>query len=143
MPSFSSTFFPGCCLSFLFFLIVYFSLLCAPSSSRTLTKVNLSPWLIKYIFPDGTLPSLQQVFGAAEKVLVPEDMHQFGPDYAKTLEVGVCAHGARSIGWPVKHSATNLKYIKTVLCSWQPFHVNIYVLLFCFCSGVAANLVTS
>mmetsp|Transcript_12142 Transcript_12142/g.23990 ORF Transcript_12142/g.23990 Transcript_12142/m.23990 type:complete len:511 (-) Transcript_12142:203-1735(-) len=49
------------------------------------TRVNLSPWLIKYIFPDGTLPSPAQVFAAAEKVLVPEDMHQFGPDYADTL----------------------------------------------------------
>ena len=29
------------------------------------------------------------MFGAAEKVLVPEDMHQFGPDYAKTLQVYV------------------------------------------------------
>ena len=27
-----------------------------------------------------------QVFASCEKVLVPEDMHQFGPDYALTLE---------------------------------------------------------
>ena len=49
------------------------------------TRVNLSPWIVKYIFPDGHLPSLAQVFTAAEKSLVPEDVHQFGPDYAKTL----------------------------------------------------------
>jgi cyclopropane-fatty-acyl-phospholipid synthase len=43
------------------------------------------PWIDKYIFPGGTLPSVKQVGEAIEGKLVMEDWHSFGADYVKTL----------------------------------------------------------
>ena len=43
------------------------------------------PWINRYIFPNGELPSLHQLSGAAEKHFIIEDVHNFGPDYATTL----------------------------------------------------------
>lgn len=43
------------------------------------------PWLNKYIFPGGMLPSIQQVGDAIEGLFVMEDWHNFGADYDKTL----------------------------------------------------------
>ena len=42
-------------------------------------------WSSKYIFPNGMLPSLAQIFRATEKLLVTEDVHNFGSDYDLTL----------------------------------------------------------
>ena len=46
---------------------------------------SAEPWVNKYIFPNGELPSLQQIAIAAEKIFVIEDVHNFGADYDKTL----------------------------------------------------------
>lgn len=43
------------------------------------------PWLEKYIFPNGYIPSMQQITEAAEDRFVVEDWHNFGPDYDRTL----------------------------------------------------------
>lgn len=43
------------------------------------------PWIEKYIFPNGELPSIKQMAEAAETHFVMEDVHNFGPDYARTL----------------------------------------------------------
>jgi cyclopropane-fatty-acyl-phospholipid synthase len=43
------------------------------------------PWMSKYIFPKGVLPSLQQIAGASEGLFVQWDLHNFGPDYDTTL----------------------------------------------------------
>lgn len=43
------------------------------------------PWLQKYIFPNGMLPSIKQLAHAAEGLFVMEDLHNFGADYDKTL----------------------------------------------------------
>lgn len=43
------------------------------------------PWLSKYIFPHGMLPSISQVGRALEGLFVMEDWHNFGADYDKTL----------------------------------------------------------
>lgn len=48
--------------------------------------VNADPWLNKYIFPNGMLPSVKQIAKAYEKLFVMEDWHNFGPDYDKTLQ---------------------------------------------------------
>ena len=42
-------------------------------------------WSNKYIFPNGMLPSLVQIFQASEKLFVTEDVHNFGADYDLTL----------------------------------------------------------
>jgi cyclopropane-fatty-acyl-phospholipid synthase len=43
------------------------------------------PWIDKYIFPNGELPSVGQIGDAADKLFVIEDLHNFGADYDKTL----------------------------------------------------------
>jgi len=43
------------------------------------------PWMDKYIFPEGVLPSLKKIKKAAKRLFVIEDWHSFGPDYDKTL----------------------------------------------------------
>jgi cyclopropane-fatty-acyl-phospholipid synthase len=43
------------------------------------------PWMNKYIFPGGVLPSLTQIAKATERLLIIEDLENFGPDYDKTL----------------------------------------------------------
>ncbi len=46
---------------------------------------TLDPWFDRYIFPGGRLPSLRQITGAVEDAWVVEDVHNFGPDYDRTL----------------------------------------------------------
>jgi cyclopropane-fatty-acyl-phospholipid synthase len=43
------------------------------------------PWVDKYIFPNGMIPSIQQIGAAIEGVFVMEDWHNFGADYEATL----------------------------------------------------------
>lgn len=43
------------------------------------------PWIDKYIFPDGMLPSIKQIATASEDLFIMEDWHNFGADYDKTL----------------------------------------------------------
>jgi cyclopropane-fatty-acyl-phospholipid synthase len=43
------------------------------------------PWVSKYIFPHGVLPSIAQIGKAMEGKFVMEDWHNFGPYYDKTL----------------------------------------------------------
>ncbi len=42
-------------------------------------------WLSKYIFPGAMIPSIKQLAESVEKRFIIEDIHNFGPDYAKTL----------------------------------------------------------
>lgn len=51
------------------------------NKSRTLTD----PWINKYIFPDGILPSIKQIGISIENLFVMEDWHNFSADYDKTL----------------------------------------------------------
>ena len=43
------------------------------------------PWITKYIFPNGMLPSLCQIGDAFEGLFIMEDWHNFSADYDKTL----------------------------------------------------------
>ena len=43
------------------------------------------PWIGKYIFPNGMLPTLKQISKSIEGLFVMEDWHNFGADYDKTL----------------------------------------------------------
>jgi cyclopropane-fatty-acyl-phospholipid synthase len=49
------------------------------------TRLLPDPWMDKYIFPNGILPSAAQITGAVDKLFVLEDWHAFGPYYEKTL----------------------------------------------------------
>ncbi|AMX03020.1 cyclopropane fatty acyl phospholipid synthase [Microbulbifer thermotolerans] len=52
---------------------------------KNLRHSTTDPWIEKYIFPNGELPSAGQITDAADNLLVCEDMHNFGSDYEKTL----------------------------------------------------------
>jgi len=43
------------------------------------------PWIEKYIFPHGMLPSIKQISKSVEGLFVIEDIHNLGADYDKTL----------------------------------------------------------
>lgn len=43
------------------------------------------PWINKYIFPNGMLPSIKLLSKAMEGIFITEDLHNFGADYDKTL----------------------------------------------------------
>lgn len=49
------------------------------------TGLSVDPWINKYIFPNGCLPSIRQIASVSESRLVMEDWHNFGSDYDKTL----------------------------------------------------------
>jgi cyclopropane-fatty-acyl-phospholipid synthase len=49
------------------------------------TDINVDPWINKYIFPNGCLPSVAHIATASEPWFVIEDLHNFGPDYDRTL----------------------------------------------------------
>ncbi len=46
---------------------------------------SVDPWMNRYIFPNGMLPSIRQLGGAIEGIFVMEDWHNFSADYDKTL----------------------------------------------------------
>lgn len=50
-----------------------------------ISAVNTDPWIDRYIFPNGMLPSIKQIGDAIDGIFVMEDWHNFGPDYDKTL----------------------------------------------------------
>ncbi|MFT5260149.1 MAG: cyclopropane-fatty-acyl-phospholipid synthase [Saprospiraceae bacterium] len=49
------------------------------------SKVCADPFIDKYIFPGGTIPSMQQLSKAMQNYFVAEDVHNFGADYDTTL----------------------------------------------------------
>jgi cyclopropane fatty-acyl-phospholipid synthase-like methyltransferase len=53
--------------------------------ASNVTKQVTDPFFDRYIFPGGVLPSLSQISKAVEKKVIIEDVHNFGPDYEKTL----------------------------------------------------------
>jgi cyclopropane-fatty-acyl-phospholipid synthase len=52
---------------------------------RNTSATYADPWINKYIFPGGVLPSIKQLARASEGLFVMEDWHNFGADYDKTL----------------------------------------------------------
>lgn len=55
------------------------------------------PWIDKYIFPNGDLPSIGQIGDATDLLFVVEDLHNFGADYDKTL---MAWHANFEAAWP-------------------------------------------
>jgi cyclopropane-fatty-acyl-phospholipid synthase len=53
--------------------------------ASNLSKEVTDQFFDRYIFPGGVLPSLAQISRAVEKKVIIEDVHNFGPDYDKTL----------------------------------------------------------
>ncbi|MFH1175932.1 MAG: cyclopropane fatty acyl phospholipid synthase [Acidobacteriota bacterium] len=62
------------------------------------STTTANPWVTKYIFPNGMLPSITQLGAAMEGLFVVEDWHNFGPDYDRTL---IAWHRNFLAAWPV------------------------------------------
>ena len=60
-----------------------FFLLHTIGGNQSVTSTD--PWIDKYIFPNGMIPSIAQLVSAMEGIWVMEDWHNFGPDYDRTL----------------------------------------------------------
>ena len=52
-----------------------------------ISRVNCDPWINRYIFPNGVLPSIAQISKSVEGLFVIEDIHNLGLHYEKTLLV--------------------------------------------------------
>jgi cyclopropane-fatty-acyl-phospholipid synthase len=61
------------------------------------SRAGVDPWIAKYIFPNGELPSQVQISHAMEGRFVLEDWHNFGSDYDRTL---MAWHGNFTEQWP-------------------------------------------
>ncbi len=48
-------------------------------------SAGTDPWMDRYIFPNGELPSVGQIGDAVDNLFVVEDLHNFGADYDRTL----------------------------------------------------------
>ncbi len=55
------------------------------------------PWISKYIFPNGILPSIARIGRATEGLFVMEDWHNLGPHYDRTL---MCWNENFQQAWP-------------------------------------------
>ncbi|ATE58953.1 cyclopropane fatty acyl phospholipid synthase [Thauera sinica] len=60
-------------------------------------RTPTDPWIDRYIFPNGELPSLGQIADASEDGFVIEDVHNFGADYDRTL---MAWHARFEAAWP-------------------------------------------
>jgi cyclopropane-fatty-acyl-phospholipid synthase len=49
------------------------------------TTLKVDPWIDKYIFPNGKLPSVEEFGKVLNGRFIMEDWHNFGPDYDTTL----------------------------------------------------------
>jgi len=61
------------------------------------STIKADPWITKYIFPNGMLPSISQISKAAEGLFAIEDLHNLGPHYDKTL---MAWHNNFQNAWP-------------------------------------------
>jgi cyclopropane-fatty-acyl-phospholipid synthase len=50
-----------------------------------LPRTHIEPWFDKYIFPNAVLPTLARLATAMEGLFIPEDVHNIGEDYDRTL----------------------------------------------------------
>lgn len=68
---------------------------------------TVEPWINRYIFPNGMLPSVKQLGGAIEGLFVMEDWHSFGADYDKTL---MAWHANLENNWDKLNSTHNDRF---------------------------------
>jgi cyclopropane-fatty-acyl-phospholipid synthase len=55
------------------------------------------PWVNRYIFPNGVIPSLGKIAKSIEDLFIIEDLHNFGADYDRTL---MCWYENFERNWP-------------------------------------------
>ena len=59
------------------------------------SEITADPWINRYIFPNGVLPSAMHIARASEPYLLLEDWQNFGPDYDRTLMAWLANFDAR------------------------------------------------
>jgi cyclopropane-fatty-acyl-phospholipid synthase len=64
---------------------------------KNLRRAGTDPWMDRYIFPNGELPSLGEIADRSESRFVVEDLHNFGSDYDRTL---MAWHARFDAAWP-------------------------------------------
>jgi len=50
-----------------------------------ITRISTDPWISKYIFPNGYIPSIEKIAHFSSGKFIMEDWHNFGTDYDLTL----------------------------------------------------------
>lgn len=80
------------------------------------------PWISKYIFPYGELPSMDRVMTAVDRLYKTEDVHNFGYDYSTTLTAWRDNFEA---GWPELKG----KYDDRFYRMWQ-YYLNSFIAVF-------------
>jgi cyclopropane-fatty-acyl-phospholipid synthase len=91
------------------------------------TQGGCDPWINKYIFPNGELPSLAQVSAMLKGRFVMEDWHNFGADYDNTL---MAWHANFTEHWPALQDRFDQRFFRM----WS------YYLLSCAGAFRARNL---
>lgn len=61
------------------------------------SRAATEPWIDRYIFPNAVLPTIAQLGASMEGIFVLEDVHNFGPDYDRTL---MAWHDNFVAAWP-------------------------------------------
>ncbi|RUI00764.1 cyclopropane fatty acyl phospholipid synthase [Pseudomonas aeruginosa] len=72
-------------------------LLLLHSIGKNARRGHPDPWIDRYIFPNGDLPSIGQIGDAADDLFIVEDLHNFGADYDCTL---MAWHANFEAAWP-------------------------------------------
>lgn len=105
------------------------------STGSTQLVNHVGPWLNKYIFPNGCLPSGQQLVQSIEPYFVIEDWDNLGTDYDKTL---MSWSEKINESWPVlsmNHSPKFKRMLDYYLCSGAGFfragRIQLRQILFC------------
>lgn len=52
---------------------------------NNISRIRCDPWINRYIFPNGMLPSVTQIGKSVEGLFVMEDLQNLGCDYDRTL----------------------------------------------------------
>jgi cyclopropane-fatty-acyl-phospholipid synthase len=102
--------------------------------SNTSTSGAADPWIDRYIFPDGKLPSLAQLSRSAEGLFIIEDIHSFGWYYDQTLRAW---HANFVRAWPVLQQRYDRRFFRMwayylLLCAaaFRARHIQLWQIVF-------------
>jgi cyclopropane-fatty-acyl-phospholipid synthase len=90
------------------------------------TTHTIEPWLDKYIFPGGVIPSMGQIGAAIDGLFTVIDVHNIGPHYDKTL---MAWHENFEANWPKPTNAGEERFYRMwkyyLLCCAGAFRARI------------------
>jgi cyclopropane-fatty-acyl-phospholipid synthase len=86
------------------------------------TTAATDPWIDRYVFPNGKLPSARELTRALERRFLIEDWHNFGADYDRTLMAWWQRFDA---AWPALSTREGAGYDERFYRMWK------YYLLMC------------